>query len=482
MPRDAGAGTGARPRSFRGLDRADEDRLVARALDEARTGGAVLAEVLLKSSWSARRETGDGAAVRAYAREEHGMAVRLWLKDGRPGFAHGNGPSAATELIVRSALAAARAARPGPIPELPRPANQSIEGRGSSALSAPSSMDRTDASSKQPEGSALTAERSIDHRVLVGRAEEAISAIEAAMGRVDRRGLVRFPWAEEAITRTHIVNSAGLDAHRNDAIAAAGAIAASPHEAREIAPIAASWFGAANEDLHGLPPEWLVREALRSARVACGDATLHLDATVAILDVAAAAAWVRWHAPLFGRGVDRGVGAHRATIGSGRSTGGLTIHDDPPPLTHDGVGRLATRRLLVDAGQVVRHDETHVASVPARRDSYRDLPTLGPLELRVASGRRSLGAILDTIGEGVLVVSLAPLTAPGSGILAARIRGAFLRRGAPPRPLAPALLTLPGPSSFDRACEAGTEARRDASDLPVTTPAILLDRARIVTL
>jgi len=80
---------------------------------------------------------------------------------------------------------------------------------------------------------------------------------------------------------------------------------------------------------------------------------------------------------------------------------------------------------------------------PMRRDSFRDIPSPGPMRLVLAPGERGRDDLLAGFGRGLFVTSLVPHSGPGSVAFVAEVRGVWIEKGLTRRPASRTLLVVP---------------------------------------
>lgn len=115
-----------------------------------------------------------------------------------------------------------------------------------------------------------------------------------------------------------------------------------------------------------------------------------------------------------------------------------------------------------------------------RRDSYRELPVPGPLNLVLLPGEATGDQLLTMMGPGLYVTGLTPWSTRESDHLMVRISGYWMEPGQDPRPIRPAFARLPGWEEIGRLQDRGADIELDHHGTPVCSPSLLLERLDLI--
>ena len=398
----------------------------SRLLEMSLAAGAASAEVLIKTGAARAVRLDPGGSVSWTRTAEGGLALRLFLRDGSPGFASSCGPEpdqVALGQIVAAAFDAARAPAPG----LALPSGRAGDGRGLGIFDA----------------RLHTATPADLEGLLDDAAAEALRA-DPRVRRLDSAGITA------SSSEVSLVNSAGLEGSYRQTLVhlSLGVVAGEggssvvvrrSRTARNLAGFSAALFGdetarLAVTALEGRPPADRVYPAL-----------------IAPL---AAAEILRAFARTLGPDGPAGpaiAGSRLLTIiDDGRMPGGIAT----APFDGEGV---ATRRTTVASRG--RYSETiHDLASAARcaaastgngiRASFRDPPRRMPSNFFIAPGSDTPGDLLSELRDGVWIQSLRP--APSvrralgeDGVLAALGTGLRVVDGRPAEAIAGVLVSWP---------------------------------------
>lgn len=373
-------------------------------LEEAAREGAAAADVFLKESRSREALMPSGIAGDS---EERGVALRVFLADGRsslaattlPAAAAGNGGGdlaepdrRALERLAGRAVEAAHAAEPGPLPQLPGPA--AVEGRGMGIL---------DPDIDGPEEPFL----------------------EAA-GQIHTMAAEISDWATPSISlhavasSVHLANSAGFAGSYRQTLARMDLTYAGTREGTH----AATRVTRASRSLRGLAADGAAAEAISileeriSPRLPPSGIHRVLLAPAAAAEIVAAlAGWLaRSEGPEGPHDVDDGSPRRGLRIGSSA----ITLTDDgrlPGGLASapfDGEGSRTQKTLLVDHGIVrggIRDLRSGASSEAGStgngiRASFREAPSLRPTNLFINPGHVGPADLLASIKEGIRISTL----------------------------------------------------------------------------
>lgn len=456
------------------------------------------AEVFVKVATVTRCVLDEGGSIETHTGEETGIALRVWSREGSMGFVHADGALDRSPDRLVGLVEPSRSGAPGNlISRLPScgspPEKSSIPSRSSQA------PERSGHDGDPPGAPAVESFlHNIQDRFSLMRGDRpARLRAQIASGRIETiilnclGGRARFQ---------QTVTSAGLELMSSEAARirqcssrfgfppATSSLSESPSR---------SAFGAGSSvryeklaaGLGDLDPVLMVEEACWRAAVSSGTFVVPVRTVPVILSPHCAAQWIRTLLPRFvgreGLSSPRGSGLTRVP--------GVTIVDDPGGSWHapstsgpvqpiDGEGRRARPRVLMRDGvleEVILDSRDPVASEkdlgPMRRDSYRELPSPGPLRLILLPGQPTPDGLIEMMGSGLLVTQLTPLSTEGSDQLLAEIRGLWLEGGKDPAPIGSTFARLPGWEEIGRLKAWGADVELDHSGIPVGCPSLLLE-------
>lgn len=423
-----------------------------------------LAEVFLKEGRSFRCEFGPLAISSLEQREESGIAIRIWKDGGREGFVHSDAPRAERiESLVALARAAAGHHPGGPLPRLPRgPIVGTVEARH-----------RARAVDAIGENELLAA-----GRALAGAfSAQALGATRLIRG-----------WVEWGETESLVMNSLGREAASGARSLNVGLVVGPSGAGSSTAALASTLLYRVRLDsMDAFTSPRLAEEASWRVAASFGGEPVSARTVPVALEPRAAASWIRWLLPRFGRGHTLAKGA--AAESSPAPRAGLDLTDDPGfeaetmgTILYDGEGREVMRREILKDGLLVGRFASSADPEapdeeigPMRRDSFRDPPSPGPMRLVLAPGKDPRDTLLARLAKGLLVTSLVPYSAPGSNALVAEVRGVWIEDGMARRPVARTLLMMPSVDSLSRVIERGSDLESDDGGPTIAAPTLVID-------
>lgn len=483
----------------------------SRLLDASVGGEWIQAEVHVKSGCALRCTFGPLGIRSIETREETGVALRVWTKEGREGHVHADAAHSriAEELVWRAREVAHRSA-PGPLPRLPRGSDALSTSSPRGARTPEGGEHSRDVIRKSPAGQITGTSQqtpSADPRPAQwadpglasagaddGSTEEIVRDLAhrligefSAAGRAGAS--LRQGWVETGATSVRIVNSLGREIETRRRIAAVGFLvgpSALAGKGSDSPP--AVRYSVLVEDLSSVDPSRVVEEASWRAIASTGGRSISGRSITVAFEPRSASSWIRALLPRFVRGP-----LAAASPGVLRPAKGIDLIDDPARVTgghgqaFDGEGRVLARREILRGGEQTgafvdsRNQETPEDLLgPMRRDSFRDVPAPGPAALYLAPGERTRQDLLSGLGKGLFVTSLVPHSAAGAEPFAAWVRGVWVEGGTTRHPVSRTLLVMPCLGSLARVGERGSDLEFDASSPEVGAPTVIIEGVDLV--
>jgi PmbA protein len=251
----------------------------------------------------------------------------------------------------------------------------------------------------------------------------------------------------------------------------------------------------AGRDPAGLDPGLAGREAAQRALALVGALPCKTGSYTLVLDrVVASALLSTVVQALSAEAVQRGRSVFAGRLGSAIGSPLLSLCDDgthpegmaTSPFDGEGVPQQVTRLLesgslmsyLHDSRSARREGGGTLSTGSARRSSYRTLPRVGPSNLVVRPGVGTLVDLLQRVGRGLYVESVAGLHAgvnPVSGEISLGISGRLIEGGVAGTPVREVTIATDFGGLLSSVCDVGGDARWIPLYGSVCTPSLAVE-------